>query len=121
MAASMKSSKNENHGQPRAIQLSVLQWAGIRKRSSFVLFACLALVLSTGLSVVASTHENRFAFNQLQVLREEANQLEVQWGQLLIEQSTFGVEGRIEQKALEHLQMEVPEIANIVMVNHGQR
>ena len=78
-------------------------------------------MLGAGLSVVSSTLENRFAFNELQVLRDQANNLEVQWGQLLIEQSTFGVEGRIEQKAFEQLQMEVPDIANIVMVNHEQR
>ena len=102
-------------------ELSVLEWAGIRNRATFVLFAALSLVLVAGLSVVATTHENRIAFNELQVLRDQANGLEVEWGQLLIEQSTFGVEGRIEQKAFEQLQMEVPDIAKIVMVNHEQR
>lgn len=101
--------------------LPVLEWAGIRNRSSLVLFAALSLVLGAGLSVVATTHQNRFAFNELQVLRDQANGLEVEWGQLLIEQSTFGVEGRIEQKAFEQLQMEVPDIAKIVMVDHEQR
>jgi len=106
---------------PGPAQPSVLEWAGLKSRSSIALFFVLSAVLGAGLSVVATTHENRFAFNELQVLREQANILEVEWGQLLIEQSTFGVEGRIEQKAFEQLQMEVPEIANIVMVNHEQR
>ncbi len=99
-------------------QLSILQWAGVTRFSSAGLFLGLSLVLGTGLSVVVTTHENRFAFNELQELREHANQLEVEWSQLLIEQSTFGVEGRIEQKAVEQLQMEVPDIASIVMVNY---
>ncbi len=102
-------------------QLSILQWAGITRFSTLGLFVALSLVLVTGLSVVATSHENRFAFNELQELRDQANRLEVQWGQLLIEQSTFGVEGRIEQKALEQLQMEVPDSTSIVMVNHEQR
>ena len=102
-------------------ELSVLEWAGIRNRATFALFIALTLVLVAGLSVVAATHENRFAFNELQVLRDQANGLEVEWGQLLIEQSTFGVDGRIEQKAFEQLQMEVPDIARIVMVTHEQR
>jgi len=102
-------------------ELSVLEWAGIRNRATFALLTALTLVLAAGLSVVATTHENRFSFNELQVLRDQANGLEVEWGQLLIEQSTFGVEGRIEQKAFEQLQMEVPDIAKIVMVNHEQR
>ncbi|GIT64364.1 MAG: hypothetical protein Ct9H300mP22_7640 [Gammaproteobacteria bacterium] len=43
--------------------------------------------------------------------------METEWGQLLIEQSTFGVEGRIEQKAIEQLQMQLPELSKIVMVS----
>jgi cell division protein FtsL len=42
--------------------------------------------------------------------------LNVEWGQLLIEQSTFGVEGRIEQKAIEQLDMHVPDVSQIVMI-----
>jgi len=117
----MSAKETRAASKPKAKELSILQWAGIRNRSSIVLFAVLALVLGAGLSVVSTTQENRFAFNELQVLRDQANNLEVQWGQLLIEQSTFGVEGRIEQKAFEQLQMEVPDIANIVMVDHEQR
>lgn len=117
----MSANKKTNRGRPAQRQLSVLQWAGIRSRSSLALFVALSLVLGAGLSVVATTHENRFAFNELQELREQANSLEVEWGQLLIEQSTFGVDGRIQQKAFEQLQMEVPEIANIVMVNDERR
>ena len=116
---SVKKSKKTSKGTSK--ELSVLEWAGVRNRTTFVLFVALTLVLGAGLSVVATTHQNRFAFNELQVLRDQANNLEVEWGQLLIEQSTFGVEGRIEQKAFEQLQMEVPDIAKIVMVNHEQR
>ena len=75
-------------------------------------------VLVSGLLVVRTTHENRFAFNELQQLRDQAVQLDVEWGQLLLEQSTFGVDGRIEQKAAEQLQMQVPDIDDIVMVQH---
>ena len=49
-------------------------------------------------------------------LKNEANELSVEWGQLLIEQSTFGVEGRIEQKAIDQLGMRVPDVSQIVMV-----
>jgi len=117
----MSAAKNNKPRKPDPTQPSVLEWAGLKSRSSIALLLVLSSVLGAGLSVVATTHENRFAFNELQVLREQANMLEVEWGQLLIEQSTFGIEGRIEQKAFEQLQMEVPEISNIVMVNHEQR
>ena len=117
----MSIKKNRKASGQVSKELSVLEWAGVRTRATFALFATLTLVLVAGLSVVATTHENRFAFNELQVLRDQANGLEVEWGQLLIEQSTFGVEGRIEQKAFEQLQMEVPDIAKIVMVNYERR
>jgi cell division protein FtsL len=100
-----------------ASKVSILQWAGISRPSTIALVVILALILSSGLSVVNTTHQNRFAFNELQELKDLANQLEVEWGQLLIEQSTFGIEGRIEQKATDQLQMRVPEIDSIVMVS----
>ena len=97
---------------------SVLRWLGIAGMTSVVYYLLLAILLTSGLMVVRTTHENRFAFNELQQLRDQANQLEVEWGQLLLEQSTFGVEGRIEQKAVEQLRMQVPDIDDIVMVQH---
>ena len=104
-----------------AVSHSVLVWLGLASASSALLYALLVLVLFSGLMVVKTTHENRFAFNELQVLREEANQLDVEWGQLLLEQSTFGLDGRIEQKATRELQMQVPRINDIVMVNLNEK
>ncbi len=95
----------------------MLSWTGLVDRKTLAFFTLLGLVLASGLSVVSTTHQNRFAFNELQELRDEANNLDVAWGQLLLEQSTFGVEGRIEQKAIEQLNMKIPELANIVMVH----
>ncbi|MAC69286.1 MAG: cell division protein FtsL [Gammaproteobacteria bacterium] len=99
----------------------VLLWLGVGSSRSLMLFLLLGAVLVSGLMVVKTTHENRFAFNELQMLREEANQLDVEWGQLLLEQSTFGLDGRIEQKAVEQLRMQVPEIDYIVMVRRDAR
>ena len=99
----------------------VLVWLGLASASSALLHALLVSLLVSGLMVVKTTHENRFAFNELQVLREEANQLDVEWGQLLLEQSTFGLGGRIEQKATRELQLQVPRISDIVMVNLNEK
>ena len=98
--------------------LQVFVWSGMITRSSLVLFGLLAMVLVSGLLVVKTTHQNRFTFNDLQELKDEAVDLDVAWGQLLIEQSTFGVEGRIEQKAVDQLAMRVPATSDIVMVGH---
>jgi len=96
----------------------VLYWTGLPRGTSLLLVAALLLVLVSGLAVVQTTHANRIAFNELQELKDEAVDLNVAWGQLLIEQSTFGLEGRIEQKAKAELKMQVPEITEIVMVRY---
>lgn len=99
---------------------TVLRWLGVTASRSLVFYLLLVALVGSGLMVVRTTHENRFAFNELQQLKDQANQLDVEWGQLLLEQSTFGVEGRIEQKAVEQLQMQVPDIDDIVMVQHDR-
>lgn len=115
----MKTGNRSSKPQHKKLRpLPVLRWAGILNPQTCFLYISLFLVLVTGLFVVRTTHENRIAFNQLQELREQANQFDVMWGQLLLEQSTFGVEGRIEQKAQELLRMQVPDIASVVMVKN---
>ena len=104
-----------------AVPPPVLVWLGLASVSSAMLYALLISLLVSGLMVVKTTHENRVAFNELQVLREEANHLDVEWGQLLLEQSTFGLGGRIEQKATRELQMQVPQISDIVMVKLNEK
>ena len=81
------------------------------------MYILLISLLASGVMIVKTTHENRLALNELQLLREEANQLDVEWGQLLLEQSTFGLDGRIEDKASRELQMQVPRISDILMVS----
>lgn len=115
----MKTGNRSSKAQHKKLRpLPILHWAGILRPQTCLLYIALFLVLFTGLFVVRTTHDNRIAFNQLQELREEANQFDVMWGQLLLEQSTFGVEGRIEQKAQELLRMQVPDIASVVMVKN---
>ena len=107
-------------GEQVAMAPSVLQWSGLIRPASLGLVVLLVAVLGSGLSIVYTTHQSRFAFNELQELKDQSNQLETEWGQLLIEQSTFGVEGRIDQKAAEQLQMQVPELSKIVMVEYDR-
>lgn len=104
--------------QPGPGSANPLEWLGLRQPCMGQLLGLLSILLVSGISVVNMTHEHRVLFNELQQLRGQANQLQVQWGQLLIEQSTFGLEGRIEQKATEALGMRLPSIDSIVMVNH---
>jgi cell division protein FtsL len=100
--------------QPR----SAIAWLGLTNAASLQLLTMLALLLVSGLSVVYLTHRDRSLFNELQQLRDTANELDVQWGQLLIERSSLGLGGRVEQRALEDLDMRVPAIEEIIMVRN---
>lgn len=75
-----------------------------------------ALVLFSALGVVASTHEVRKQVNNLEVLRREAAQLQVEWGQYLLEQSTWAAYGRVETIAAQRLDMIPATAEQIVMV-----
>ena len=97
---------------------SIIDWMGINNLSALTLIFMMTLTMVSGISVVLKEHQNRTAFNELQKLKDEGNELQVKWGQLLIEQSTFGVEGRVEEKAINELQMQLPVPAEIVMINY---
>jgi cell division protein FtsL len=75
------------------------------------------LVLISAMAVVRTTHESRAQLNQLEVMRREAAQLHVQWGQYLLEQSAWSAYGRIEQQATDKLQMIVPRGEQLVVVS----
>ena len=62
-----------------------------------------------GLGVVTSQHKARKLFQALEVEQERARQLEVEFGQLQLELSTWGTAPRIEKIAREKLKMRTPE------------
>jgi cell division protein FtsL len=74
-------------------------------RLNLVLFAILVLC---ALGVVTSQHRARKLFVELQKDKEEARHLDVEWGQLQLEQSTWATPARIEQIASSVLHMKVP-------------
>jgi len=71
--------------------------------------AVLALALAaTGIGVVFTKHEARDLFIQLQGLNSERDGLEIEWGQLKLEQSAWATHGRVEQTARVGLRMVIP-------------
>ena len=120
-AMHMKSSnsmKKSGLHQSRTKIPSIIDWMGINNTFALFLVTLMGLTMVSGLAVVLKEHQNRTTFNELQDLKDQRNELEVKWGQLLIEQSTFGVEGRVEQKAVSDLEMQLPTTEEIVMVTY---
>lgn len=74
------------------------------------------LVFVTALGVVYSKHQSRKLFVQLEMLHEVRDEWNVAWGQLQLEQSTWGTHGRIEKIARNKLDMRIPTPGEVVLV-----
>ena len=71
--------------------------------------SCLALaVMGTAIACVYAKHESRKLFTELQVLNAARDQMEVEWGRLRIEQSTWATYARVEQLARKQMKMRAP-------------
>ena len=70
--------------------------------------ALLLAVLFSAVAVVYITNLHRLTFSQLQVEEQQAHQLQLQWGQLLLEQASLATPARVEQLAAEKLHMVLP-------------
>lgn len=77
----------------------------------------LVLVLvACALGMVTAQHKARKIFIELQQEQDLAKKMEVEWGQLQLEQSTWAMHTRIEKIAKAYLQMQVPDATRIQVV-----
>lgn len=76
----------------------------------------MAAVLGSAMGVVFSTHESRKQFVALQALQKERDEMNIQWGRLQLEQSTWATHARIEQMASDKLEMMIPPPGAVVIV-----
>jgi len=68
----------------------------------------LVVLVLCALSLVTSRHQARRLFVELQRAQSEARGYETEYGQLELEQSTWGMPARIEKIAREQLRMQLP-------------
>ena len=66
------------------------------------------IVVASAIAAVYAKHETRKLFTELQTLTAERDRLEVDWGRLLIEQSTWSNHARVERLAREEMGMVEP-------------
>ena len=72
------------------------------------------MTFASAVEVVLSRHQSRRLFVELQSLHEVKQGLDQEWGQLLLEQATWGAELRVEQIANDKLGMVVPALGQVV-------
>lgn len=76
----------------------------------------LAAAVLCALSVVTSRHEARKLLLQLQDERKRAHQMDVEWGQLQLEQSTLSSPARINRVLDRQLQMQTPSAREVRVI-----
>lgn len=77
----------------------------------------LAVLTICALGLVTAQHEARKLFVQLGEEKEHARQLDIEYGQLQLESSTWAMHARIEKIARQSLRMRLPEAARLQMID----
>ncbi|MCD4501928.1 cell division protein FtsL [Chromobacterium vaccinii] len=76
----------------------------------------LLMAVFSAWSVVTSTHVSRKLYSDLQKETKSGQQLEVEFGQLQLEQSTWGAHAVIEKAASSRLDMHTPDPRQIQVI-----
>ena len=88
-----------------------------QSRQPLVLVIVFALVcVVSALALIKTKHEARKLFVELETLTDERDELNIEWGQLQIEQSTWATHARIEQVATDDLSLVRPESTEIYVI-----
>lgn len=81
------------------------------------LIAALVLaIMGTSIAVIYTRHQTRNLFINLQKLHKQIDELDVEWGQLQLEQSAWSSHGRIEKIARKKLNMKVPKADEVIYI-----
>jgi len=81
----------------------------------------LAVLVACALSLVTSRYQARKLFVELEREQARARSYEIEYGQLQLEQTTWGTPGRVEKLAREQLRMQLPGAARVQVIQGGTR
>jgi cell division protein FtsL len=79
-----------------------------------LVFAVVCVV--SAMALVYTRHESRKLFIELEQLTTDRDELNIEWGQLQIEQSTWATHARIERVAAEELELSRPMATEIFVI-----
>ena len=89
----------------------------VANKQPFLLVFVFALVcVLSALALVYTKHESRKLFVELEGLTQERDELNIEWGQLQIEQSTWATHARIERVATDDLSLVRPDTTEIYVI-----
>ena len=75
---------------------------------TFIQLVLVGAVFSSAIGVVLARHESRKLFIELQNLEKYRDEMDIEWGRLQLEESTWATHGRVEQLAIDRLDMIAP-------------
>ncbi|MBD3669374.1 MAG: cell division protein FtsL [Gammaproteobacteria bacterium] len=81
-----------------------------------IIISLLAAVMFSAIGVVYANHMERTLFVTLQGLQTERDNLNLDWGRLQLEQSTWATHARIEGIARKQLGMSQPNFDEVVVI-----
>jgi len=91
--------------------------AARRSSRPVLLLAVLTFVcVISAIALVYTKHASRNLFVELEQLTMERDALNIEWGQLQIEQSTWATHARIERVALDDLALKRPMASEIYLI-----
>lgn len=89
-------------------------------KSLYMLIILVIAVLMSALTVVYSTNSYRSTFSQVEQQEQQTHHLQLQWGQLLLEQASLATPARVEELASEKLSMVLPTSKNTFWLQSHQ-
>ncbi len=86
-------------------------------RQPFLLITVfIAVCALSALALIYTKHDSRKLFVELENLTTERDELNIEWGQLQIEQSTWATHARIERLAVEEMSLVRPQSGEIYVI-----
>lgn len=106
------------HGNTEQLKVTKLLNSNQIGRPILVVVVLFIAILMTSICVIFQSYQYRQLFNTEQQLVAQWDELQVEWGQLLLEQSTLGENSRVESLAKRKLGMLVPRSENVEMISY---
>ncbi len=87
-----------------------------KRQPAGLAFALVLVCVVSAIALIYTKHESRKLFVELERLSDERDELNIEWGQLQIEQSTWATHARIEQVATSELKLSRPATQEIYVI-----
>ena len=87
-----------------------------KRQPALLVFVFAIVCAMSAIALVYTKHESRKLFVELEELTHERDELNIEWGQLQIEQSTWATHARIEQLATDDLELTRPQATDIYVI-----